>query len=554
MRLFKTAALVAQGPTEYESINGLILARPADYEGVRMLEEEELEALRDEPLKRFKHPRELYWTIVFCSVGAIVQGWDQTGPNGANIFFPDALGIPMDKGSNAWLVGLINCAPYLSASILGCWLSDPLNFYLGRRGTIFVAGIFSLVPVILSGFVTTWQQLLICRLILGVGMGAKATTVPIFAAENSPASIRGALVMSWQMYVAFGIFLGFSANIILWRAGDINWRLQLASAFIPAVPLVAGIYLCPESPRWYMKKGRYQKAFASLRRLRNTDMQAARDLFYIHAQLSTEEELKGNKGYFVRLIELWTLPRNRSATIASQTVMIAQQMCGINIMAFYSSFVFKDAGASDKAALWGSFGFGLVNFLFAIPALYVIDTWGRRTLLLFTFPQMAWTLLAAGFCSLVKASEAHVVLVAFFVYLFAAFYSTGEGPVPFTFSAEVFQLSHRELGMGLAVSTNLFWAAVLSVTFPRMLAVMGSLGAYAFYAGLNVLAFIMIFLLMPETKQHTLEDLDYIFGVSATRFARYQVAETIPYLARYCVHPKGGRTRRTPLYDIFTDY
>lgn len=73
MRLFKTAALVAQGPTEYESINGLRLARPADYEGVRMLEEEELEALRDEPLKRFKHPRELYWTIVFCSVGAIVQ-------------------------------------------------------------------------------------------------------------------------------------------------------------------------------------------------------------------------------------------------------------------------------------------------------------------------------------------------------------------------------------------------------------------------------------------------------------------------------------------------
>lgn len=80
---------------------------------------------------------------------------------------------------------------------------------------------------------------------------------------------------------------------------------------------------------------------------------------------------------------------------------------------------------------------------FAIPALYVIDTWGRRTLLLFTFPQMAWTLLAAGFCSLIKASGLHVVLVAFFVYLFAAFYSTGEGPVPFTFSAEVFQLSHR---------------------------------------------------------------------------------------------------------------
>lgn len=73
MRLFKTAALVAQGPTDFELINGLKVADPADYEGVRLLEEEELEALRDEPRKRFKHPRELYWTIVLCSVGAIVQ-------------------------------------------------------------------------------------------------------------------------------------------------------------------------------------------------------------------------------------------------------------------------------------------------------------------------------------------------------------------------------------------------------------------------------------------------------------------------------------------------
>lgn len=92
---------------------------------------------------------------------------------------------------------------------------------------------------------------------------------------------------------------------------------------------------------------------------------------------------------------------------------------------------------------------------FALPALYVIDTWGRRTLLLFTFPQMAWTLLAAGFCSLVKAELAHVVLVAFFVYLFTAFYSTGEGPVPFTFSAEVFPLSHRGKTIGWLLKPRL---------------------------------------------------------------------------------------------------
>jgi hypothetical protein len=92
--------------------------------------------------------------------------------------------------------------------------------------------------------------------------------------ENSPASIRGGLVMSWQMWTAFGIFLGFCANLAVYNVGDIAWRLQLGSAFIPAIPLLIGIYFCPESPRWYIKKGRYAKAYKSLCRLRNTPLQA----------------------------------------------------------------------------------------------------------------------------------------------------------------------------------------------------------------------------------------------------------------------------------------
>ena len=120
---------------------------------------------------------------------------------------------------------------------------------------------------------------------------------------------------------------------------------------------------------------------------------------------------------------------------------------------------------------------------FAWPAVRTIDTYGRRTLLLFTFPQMAWTLLAAGFCFYVPSSNsAHVGLIALFVFLFAAFYSPGEGPVPFTYSAEVFPLSHREVGMSFAVATNLFWAAVLSLTFPRLLAAFTATGAFGFYA------------------------------------------------------------------------
>jgi MFS family permease len=223
-----------------------------------------------------------------------------------------------------------------------------------------------------------------------------------------------------------------------------------------------------------MKKGRYHDAYKSLLRLRNNPIQAARDLYYIHSQLELEAEIIGQVTYMKRFIELFTIPRLRRATLAAWTVMLAQQMCGINVIAFYSSTVFVKAGASPKEALIASFGFGLINFVFAWPAIWTIDTYGRRSLLLFTFPNMAWSLLAIGLCYIIPSdSRAHLGLMAFFIYVYTAFYSPGEGPVPFTYSAEVFPLSHREVGMGWAVANNLFWAAALGITLPRMLVAFG---------------------------------------------------------------------------------
>ncbi|KAF6226064.1 hypothetical protein HO133_008928 [Letharia lupina] len=427
VELLKKGAQVAKDPRFYEAIRGIT--------------ETEKQALRDEEYRRFKQPIALYLTIITCSVGAAVQGWDQTGSNGANLDWPNVFGLDTTAGSSsrgAWLFGLVNAAPYFAAAFIGCWFSHPLNHR--------------------SAFTQTWQQLFACRLLLGIGIGTKASTIPVFAAENSPASIRGSLVMGWQLWVSFGIFMGSSANLAVYQVGKIAWRLQLGSAFIPAVPLLIGIYLCPESPRWYIKKHRYNDAFRSLQRLRNTPLQAARDLYYIHAQVRLEEIMLGdgdiqkmnlengkehftNRGrYLARFVQLFTIARVRRATLAAFVVMIAQQMCGseltsshdtstkitniavVNIMAFYATTLFKDAHATVRT----------------------IDTFGRRALLLVTFPNMAWTLLAAAFCfKIPNKSPAHLPVLALFIYLFTAFYSPGEGPVPFTYSAEAFPLFHR---------------------------------------------------------------------------------------------------------------
>ena len=168
-----------------------------------------------------------------------------------------------------------------------------------------------------------------------------------------------------------------------------------------------------------MKKGQYIKAFNSFCRLRNSELQAARDLYYVHCQLVEEMEVLKGSNYLSRFTELFTIPRVRRATLASFVVMIAQQMCGINVIAFYSSTVFANAGYTEEQALLASWGFGLVNWLFAFPAVWTIDTFGRRNLLLFTFPNMAWTLLAAGFCFFIpQDNSARIPLIALFIFLF----------------------------------------------------------------------------------------------------------------------------------------
>lgn len=142
-----------------------------------------------------------------------------------------------------------------------------------------------------------------------------------------------------------------------------------------------------------MRHNRYLEAYDSLCKLRPTELQAARDLYYIYVQLEEEKHWTPNQGsnYFVRFAELFTIPRIRRATLAAFVVMLAQQMCGINsgslldwythalsylspvVIAFYSSTVFSQAGYSDREALFASLGFGAVNFVFAFPALYTID-------------------------------------------------------------------------------------------------------------------------------------------------------------------------------------
>ncbi|KAI9902378.1 hypothetical protein N3K66_001730 [Trichothecium roseum] len=511
----------------------LVAREPAEFESVTELSEEERAALVYERDHKWHGPVMLWYSIALCAVGAATQGWDQTGANGANLSFPQEFGID-GEGRDEWIVGLVNSIIFLTAGLIGAFITDPLNHYLGRRGEIFLTAACLTATPIASAFAKDWQSLFAARFVMGIGIGAKNATVPIYSAEMAPARTRGALVMFWQLWVVAGIFLGFAANIIVKDTGDIAWRLQFGSAFIPSFVLMCGVFFCPESPRWLMKHGKHDKAFHSMSRLRAHPIIAARDYYYSYVIYEEEKKVARGAGYFSRLWDCFAVPRIRRANYGATTVMLAQQMCGINIISFYSSSIFEKVGYNATESLYASLGYGAVQVVATIPTLFLIDTKGRRTLTMWTFPFMCIFLLAAGL-SLLKTDGSRgekIGPVVLFVYLFTIMYSLGEGPVAFQYSAEVFPTIQREQGMAWAVCINNTFAGILGLTFPRMTTVMTPTGAFGFYAGLNLIAWFMIFCFVRETKQLTLEELDQVFSVPTSQFISHEIKVTAPYFIK----------------------
>ncbi|KAH0364808.1 MFS general substrate transporter, partial [Aureobasidium melanogenum] len=422
-----------------------------------------------------------------CAVGAVVQGWSQESIVGANLDWPQDLNIANVSGQyigdGLRYFGIVNAMPYFAASVLGAWVSDPVTYVYGRRTALFFAAICSLGAPIGSAYCQTWYQLLACRLIQGVGMGAKASVVPVIESEVLPPKLRGRLLVSWQTFVAIGIFLGAVANLIF----EGYWRLQIGIAFVPAIPLLCLCYVIPESPRWLMRKQQYDKAYLGFLELRATPLQAARDLFmvYVHSHVETllfsgkdvttatlsrsldkDMELQADPDskfqelcfrvyeFFSNILGLFRNARNRRAVIASSVVMIAQQFSGINVFAFLATTVLNNSNKTSTLAM------------------------------------------ALG---------------------------PGAGVIPFMYSSEIYPQQYREVGMSLAVAINLSFAGALAIAVPQYqkrldnsaqhnqhLVLLGSFAALDFVAAILV----WLFMRYPEQRTVELEDMNTSFIVA----------------------------------------
>ncbi|WYZ43812.1 hypothetical protein EsH8_VII_000248 [Colletotrichum jinshuiense] len=501
--MFRKGAMVAQ-----------VSNRPDGFEALAVLNEEEKAVLRKEITHRWNQPTMLYFLVILLAGSAIVQGMDQTAVNGAQEYYYETFDI-----RDPTMQGLINGAPYACSALLGCWTSPLLNKWTGRRGTIFISCFFSVVTGFWMAAADSWYNLLIARFVLGFAVGAKSSTTPVYSAESTPKAIRGALTMMWQMWTAFGIALGLVVSVAFQNTDFLGensqWRWMLASTSVPPLVVMVQVYFCPESPRWYMEKGKYQKAFQSTLKLRMHPIQATRDMYYAHKLLEIENQARSGRNWK----EFFTVRRNRRAAMSSWM--------------YYSTAIFQDGGFGRSQALLVSMGMGLVNWAFALPAFYTIDTFGRRNLLLVTFPLMALALIFTGFSFYMPEGTGRLACVATGIYLFAAVYSPGAGPVPFTYSAEAFPLHIRDIGMSSATAITWGFNFIISFTWPQMSASFGATGAFLWYACWNIVGFIVAYFFLPETKGLTLEELDSVFSVRNRDHARYYMSKAPWYANKY---------------------
>ncbi|BCS19195.1 uncharacterized protein APUU_12023S [Aspergillus puulaauensis] len=531
--VFLRGARLAQNPNNRLGIPGLT-----------NVEKDALKSERESGL--FKQTKDLKVTILVTACAAITQGWQQSSINASSLHWQSEL-RPIPGNKYNLFGGFIDAAPWLTGSLIGTWLSDPLQEgQFGRRPALFISGICCTAFALGTARCNNWQELLICRLLLGIGIGAKASVAPVFAAEAAVDHLRGRLLMMWQLFDTFGIFVGFVCVFIAQQ----HWRVILGSAAIPSIILLFLAFLCPESPRFLIRKKRYADAFLSLRHLRGSDIQACRDLYSIHSQLQFESQkrlrrshkLRGDEwlrkelyqevelsslNFFKRVRSLWSIKRNRRACIAAFIVMASQQLCGINVLSFYSSVLFSqveegEALVNNAKVDWLNFGFGLANFLFTIPAHRYIDGYhkkGRRLLLLVSLAGMFFSLIAISSFYLIESPAPRTGLVAVFtIVVYLAFYGIGAGPVPFTFSAEVFPLAFREVGMSFSVMVNFIGLTILVSLVPlvnKYAVGTKEKNPYAYllyiFAGLDALAFVLVFLFVPSTGQIPLEQMDQIF-------------------------------------------
>ena len=383
----------------------------------------------------------------------------------------------------------------LIGTVVGAMLGGIPSDKFGRKKTVFWIAVLFLVSAIGTALAFNWYVFLLFRFAGGIAVGCSSVTAPMYISELSPASHRGRFVAMFQFNVVLGILIAYLSNYLLQNTGDNSWRWMLGVQAFPATLFMVLVLFIPESPRWLIvKKNLFEEAREILRRINPST--ADKELLTIKLSSSHTNGTSSS---------LFTSKHSFPITLA---VLFAffNQASGVNAIIYYAPRIFEMAGLATGSSLLSTAGVGAVNFLFTLLAMSIIDSFGRKKLMIVGSLGCIVTLaLVAGSFF---AEDFSGYAVPLYLFLFISFFAFSQGAVIWVFISEIFPNEVRSRGQALGSFTHWFMASIIAFVFPYMSEKIGGGYSFLIFTVMMTLQLVFVLTIMPETKGKSLEELE----------------------------------------------
>jgi len=431
----------------------------------------------------------VYIISAFAALAGLLFGYDTGVISGAILF------IRQDFALTSGLIEITVSAVLLGA-LLGSGVSGKMTDILGRRKVLIGTALIYIIGSLSTAFAPSVYWLIIGRVILGIAIGIGSFTAPLYLAEIAPFHIRGMLVSLNQLAITVGIVLSYIIDFSFSSRGD--WRWMLGLGVIPAIILFIGSLFLPESPRWMVLRGWNHQARDVLKSIRNTQ-DVSQELAEIEHSIGKE------KGTWNMLLAKWMRP----IIFISLGLSFFQQTTGINTIIYYAPTVLEIAGFHKATgAILATLGVGIINVLFTIIALPLIDRWGRRPLLLLGLTGMFVSLAAMGIAFHFQGLASLKWIAVGSMVLYIACFAMSLGPIMWLVISEIYPLEIRGMGVSAAVSISWGFNMLVALTFLTLIDMLGASGTFWIYASLCILGWLFVYFSVPETKGCSLEQIE----------------------------------------------
>ena len=502
---------------------------------------------------------------LIVALGGFLMGFDASVISGVVKFIEPEFGL--SKIELGWAVSSLTLTATLAMMIAG-----PLSDKFGRKKLLSIAAVLYAISAIASAFAPTFIFLVIARMIGGFGVGASLIIAPMYIAETAPPKIRGTMVSFNQLNIVIGISAAFFTNFLILKLGQsdlewakalkfeqYNWRWMLGLETLPALLYFFSLFIVPRSPRWLIMHGKDEEAIKTMSRAAG-DTQALIDLEVIKGSIKADEKKEK-----ASLKDIFS-PALKGVLIIGVVLAVLQQITGINSVFFYAPMIFEQSGIGTDAAFTQAIYVGLINLVFTIIAMFLIDKFGRKPLLIFGMFGIAVSmfLLSYGFGSatytltqktvselpanfdkqnlasivdvefesekeftavldgllpdenydqpeIIKSStNLNATLILFGILAFVASFAISIGPVMWVLFSELFPNTVRAVAISFVGFINSVISFLVQLVFPWELEAFGSSATFLIYGLFAAVGLIFVLTKVPETKGKSLEELQSI--------------------------------------------